>query len=70
LSNFSSSSSSSPFTPCGAQGIHEELPGTAISSYPLYLVPWSSCTSYFILYCPSPCSLRPTSSSTSLRIPI
>jgi len=32
-------SSSSPFTPCGAQGIHEELPSVAISSYPLDLVP-------------------------------
>ena len=27
------SSSSNPFTPCGAQDIHEELPGIAISSY-------------------------------------
>ena len=40
-----------------------------ISSYPLGLVPWSSCASYFILYCPSPRSLRPPSSSISLRIP-
>jgi len=54
-------SSSSPFTPCGAQGIHEELPSFAISSYPLDLVPRSSCVSYFILYCPSPHSLQPTS---------
>jgi len=28
-----------PFTPCGAWGIHEELPGVAVSSYPLDLVP-------------------------------
>jgi hypothetical protein len=28
------SSSSVPFTPCGAEGIHEELPSVAISSYP------------------------------------
>jgi len=34
-----SSSSSDPFTPCAAQGIHEELPGIAVSSYPLDLVP-------------------------------
>jgi hypothetical protein len=33
------SSSSVPFTPCGAQGIHEELPSIAISSYPLDLIP-------------------------------
>jgi hypothetical protein len=64
------SSSSSPFTPCRALGIHEELPSVAISSYPLDLIPWSSCRSYFILYCPSPRSLRPTSSSIPLRIPI
>ena len=30
-----------PFTPCGAQGIHEELPSIAVSSYSLDLVPWS-----------------------------
>jgi len=34
-----SSSSSVPFTSCGAKGIHEELPGIAISSYPLDLIP-------------------------------
>ena len=64
-----SSSSSSPFTPCGAQGIQEELPGFAISSYSLDLIPWSSCSSSFILYCPLPHSPQPTSSSVSLRIP-
>jgi len=32
-------SSSNPFTPCGAQGIHEELPSIVVSSYPLDLVP-------------------------------
>jgi hypothetical protein len=31
--------SSSPFTPYGAQGIHEELPGIEISSYSLDFVP-------------------------------
>ena len=51
------------------RGIHEELPGIAVSSYPLHLVPWS-CASYLILYCPSPRSLRPTSTSVSLRTPI
>jgi hypothetical protein len=35
----SSSSSSVPFTPCGAQGIHEERPSVAISSCPLHLIP-------------------------------
>jgi hypothetical protein len=35
----SSSSSSVPFTPSGAQGIPEELPSVAISSYPLDLIP-------------------------------
>jgi hypothetical protein len=35
----SSSSSSVPFTPCGAQGINEELPSVAISNYPLDLIP-------------------------------
>jgi hypothetical protein len=34
-----SSSSSSPFTACGAQDIHEDLPGIAISSYSLNLIP-------------------------------
>jgi hypothetical protein len=57
-------SSPVPFTPCGAEGIHEELLSVAISSYPLDLIPWSSCISYFVLYCPSPRCLRPTSSST------
>jgi hypothetical protein len=67
----SSPSSSVPFTPCGAEGIHEELPSVAISSYPPDLIPWSSCICYFILYnCPSLRSLWPTSSSVSLRIPI
>jgi len=65
----SNSSSSSPFTPCGAWGIHDELPDIVVSSYPFDLVPWSF-ASYSILYCPSPRSLRPTSSSISLRIPI
>jgi hypothetical protein len=55
-----SSSSSSPVTPCGAQGIHEELPGIAISSYSHDRIPWSTCSSYFILCCPSPCSFQPT----------
>jgi hypothetical protein len=32
-------SSSSRFTACGPQGIHEELPGIAISSYSLNLIP-------------------------------
>ena len=63
-------SSSVPFTPCGAQGIHEELASTAISSYPPDLIPWSSSVFYFILYCPSSRSLRSTSSSIPLRIPI
>jgi hypothetical protein len=36
----SSSSSSVPFTPYGAQDIHEELPSVAISSYPLDLIPY------------------------------
>ena len=31
--------SSNPFTPCGAQGIHEELPGIAVSIYPIDLLP-------------------------------
>jgi hypothetical protein len=31
--------SSVPFTPCGAHGIHEELPSVAISSYSLDLIP-------------------------------
>jgi hypothetical protein len=35
----SSSSSSSLYTPCGAQGIHEELPGIVIYSYSLDLIP-------------------------------
>jgi hypothetical protein len=39
LKIISSSSSSSHFTPCGAWGIHKELSGIAISSYPLDLVP-------------------------------
>jgi hypothetical protein len=30
--------SSGPFTPCGAQGIHEEFPVNTISSYPLDLI--------------------------------
>jgi hypothetical protein len=34
-----SSSLSSSFTPCGAQGNYEELPGVAISSYALDLIP-------------------------------
>jgi hypothetical protein len=34
-----SSSSSVPFTPCGAQDIHDELPSIAIFSYPLDLIP-------------------------------
>jgi len=34
-----SSSSSNPFTPYGAWGIREELPGTAVFSYSLDLVP-------------------------------
>ena len=55
-------SSSSPFTPYGAWGIHEELRSVAISSYPLDLTPWSSCVSYFILCCPSPRSVLPASS--------
>jgi len=42
---------SGPFTPCGAQCIHEEFPSVAISRYPLDLIPWPSCISYFILYC-------------------
>ena len=50
--------------------IHEELPAIAVSIYPLDLVPWYSCASYVILCCPSPHSLRPTSPSISLRIPI
>jgi len=33
------SSSSNPFTSCGTYGIHEELPGIAVSSYPLDPVP-------------------------------
>jgi len=33
------SSSSNPFTPCGAWGIHEEIPGIAVLTYPLDLVP-------------------------------
>jgi hypothetical protein len=33
------SSSSSPFTPCGAYGIHEELLGITISSYSLDFIP-------------------------------
>ena len=41
--------SSSPFTPYEAQGIHEELPSVAISSYPTDLIPWSSCVSYSTL---------------------
>ena len=41
------SSSSNPFTSCGALGIHEELPDIAISSCPFDLFPWSSCASYF-----------------------
>jgi len=61
---------SNPFTPCAAKGIHEELPGIVVSSYPLDLIPWSSCASYFILYCPSSHSLQPTSPSIFLRIPI
>jgi hypothetical protein len=32
-------SSSGPFTPCGAYGIHEEFPVNTISSYPLDLIP-------------------------------
>ena len=32
-------SSSNPVTPCGAHGIHEELPGIAVCSYPLDLIP-------------------------------
>jgi hypothetical protein len=28
-----------PSTPCGAQGIHEELSTVLISSYPLDLIP-------------------------------
>ena len=43
---------------------------STFSSYPLDLIPWSSCASYLILYCPSPRSLRPASPSVSLRIPI
>jgi hypothetical protein len=49
MAKSSSLSSSVSFSPCGAQGIHEELPSVAISSYPLDLIPWSSCVSYFIL---------------------
>jgi len=62
--------SSNPFTPCGAQGIHDELPGIAVFSYPLDLVSRSSCASYLILYCPSPRPLRPASPSISLTIQI
>jgi len=65
-----SSSSSVPFTPCGAYGIHEALPSVAISSHPLDHISWSSCISYFVLYCPSPRSLQPTFPSVPLRIPI
>jgi hypothetical protein len=70
LSEYGTHIPSGPFTPCGAQGIHVELPSVVISSCPLDLIPWSSCVSYFILYCPSPCSLQPTSSSIPLSVPI
>ena len=62
--------SSNPFAPCGAQGIHKELTDIAVSIYLLDLVPWSSCVSYLILYCPTPRSVRSTSPSISLRIPV
>ena len=66
----SSSSSSNPFSLCAPYDIYEDLPLTAFSSYPLDLVPRSSCASCLTLYCPSPRSLQPTSSSVSLTIPI
>jgi hypothetical protein len=39
LSEYGTHIPSSPFTPCGAQGTHVELPSVVISSYPLDLIP-------------------------------